>query len=195
MHVLDHRGEHFTVRGPLNVNPSPQGKPVILQAVTPETIAGAVHPAEVLLVADTSLEAGGARAAEMRRALEGRDRNRSAVRLLANVVPWIGATAAQAQDRFEALNARSLPGSAQTPQGRDVIGTAADVADALQESFERGGLDGFTILPPVAPGGLEMFVDHVVPELRRRGLFRANYAGSTLRDHLGLERPARSTET
>jgi N-acetyl-S-(2-succino)cysteine monooxygenase len=192
MHVLDHRGEHFTVRGPLNVNPSPQGKPIIAQTLTPETLAIAVQVADVLFAADTSHEKSGAWVAEVRRLLDIQGRKRSDVRVLANIIPWIGATRAQAQDSFEALNALSLPGSGQTPQGCDVIGTAADIADAMQDSFERWEFDGFTILPPVAPGGLDAFVDFVVPELRRRGLFRARYQGSTLRDHLALDRPVQS---
>jgi alkanesulfonate monooxygenase SsuD/methylene tetrahydromethanopterin reductase-like flavin-dependent oxidoreductase (luciferase family) len=191
MHVLDHRGEHFTVRGPLNVNPSPQGKPIIALALTAETLAMAAHSAEVMFVAGASREEGGARVAEVRRLLDSQGRKRSEVRALANVIPWIGATRAQALDSFEALNARSLPGLAQTPQGRELIGTASDIADALQESFERGEFDGFTILPPIAPDGLDAFVDFVVPELRRRGLFRARYEGTTLRDHLRLDRPRR----
>jgi alkanesulfonate monooxygenase SsuD/methylene tetrahydromethanopterin reductase-like flavin-dependent oxidoreductase (luciferase family) len=189
MHVLDHRGDHFTVRGPLNVNPSPQGKPIIAQTLTLETIPVAAHLADVLFVTGASREQGDAVVAEARRLLEIQGRRRSDVRVLANIIPWIGATRAQALDSFEELNARSLPGSAEMPQGRDVIGTVADIADALQESFERGQLDGFTILPPVAPGGLDAFVDFVVPELRRRGLFRARYEGTTLRDHLALDRP------
>lgn len=195
MHVLDHRGEHFTVRGPLNVNPSPQGKPIIAQALTAETIAMAAHSADVMFVTGASHEEGGALVAEVRRLLDIHGRKRSDVRVLANIIPWIGATRGEALDSFEELNALSLPGSAQSPQGRDVIGTAADIADALQESFERGEFDGFTILPPVAPDGLDAFVDFVVPELRRRGLFRAHYEGTTLRDHLRLDRPPRSTTT
>jgi alkanesulfonate monooxygenase len=69
------------------------------------------------------------------------------------------------------------------------------VADALQESFERDEFDGFTILPPIAPSGLDAFVDLVVPELRRRGVFRSRYEGTTLRDHLALDRPRRATNT
>jgi alkanesulfonate monooxygenase SsuD/methylene tetrahydromethanopterin reductase-like flavin-dependent oxidoreductase (luciferase family) len=76
-----------------------------------------------------------------------------------------------------------------------VIGTASDIADALQDSFERDEFDGFTILPPVAPGELDAFVDFVVPELRRRGLLRARYEGTTLRDHLGLDRSRRPATT
>jgi alkanesulfonate monooxygenase SsuD/methylene tetrahydromethanopterin reductase-like flavin-dependent oxidoreductase (luciferase family) len=195
MHVLDHRGEHFTVRGPLNVNPSPQGKPIIAQALTVETISMAAHSADVMFVTNASHEEDDALVAEVGRLLDIQGRKRSDVRVLANIIPWIGATGGEALDSFEELNALSLPGSAQTPQGRDVIGTAADIADALHESFERGGFDGFTILPPVAPVGLDAFIDLVVPELRRRGLFRAHYEGTTLRDHLGLDRPRRSITT
>jgi N-acetyl-S-(2-succino)cysteine monooxygenase len=191
MHVLDHRGEHFTVRGPLNVNPSPQGEPIIGQAVTVENLAMAARSAEVLFVTSASHVAATAVAAEVRRVLDIRGQNRSDVRVLANIIPWIGATRAEARDRFEELNALSLSGSRETPQGRDLIGTAADIADVLQESFERGEFDGFTILPPVVPDGLDAFVDVVVPELRRRGLFRARYEGTTLRDHLDLDRPRR----
>lgn len=190
MHVLDHRGGHFTVRGPLNVNPSPQGKPIIAQTLTSEALPMAAHSADVLLVAGASPEENSAWVAEARRLLDVEGRKGSEVRVLANIIPWVGATRAEARDRFEALNALS-PASAQTPQGREVIGTAADIADGLQESFERGGYDGFMILPPVAPDGLDAFVDRVVPELRRRGLFRAQYEGSTLRDHLALDRPKR----
>jgi N-acetyl-S-(2-succino)cysteine monooxygenase len=195
MHVLDHRGEHFTVRGPLNVSPSPQGRPIIAQTLTPETTAIAVHLADVLFVTGASHEQGGALVAEVRRLLDIQGRRRSDVRVLANIIPWIGATRAQARDSFEELNPLSLPGSAETQQGRDVVGTAADIADALQEPFERGEFDGFTILPPVAPGGLDAFVDFVVPELQRRGLFRARYEGTTLRDHLALDRPRRPIMT
>lgn len=70
-----------------------------------------------------------------------------------------------------------------------VIGTAAEVADEMQRWFEGGACDGFNILATHHPGGLERFVDLVVPELQRRGLFRTAYTGSTLREHLGLERP------
>ena len=73
---------------------------------------------------------------------------------------------------------------------RQLIGTASDIADSFQEWFEQGGCDGFNIMPPFLPGGLEDFVDLVVPELQRRGLFRTRYEGNMLRDHLGLPRPA-----
>jgi alkanesulfonate monooxygenase SsuD/methylene tetrahydromethanopterin reductase-like flavin-dependent oxidoreductase (luciferase family) len=189
MHVLEHRGKHFTVRGPLNVNRSPQGKPVIAHVLTPQTMAIAAHSAEMMFLPGASPEDGDALLAELRRLLQIRGRQRSGIRVLANIIPWIGATTTQARDTFDRLNALSLPESPQTQPGRDVIGTAAEVADTLQEYFEAGQIDGFTILPPVAPSGLDAFVDFVVPELRRRGLLRARYEGTTLRDHLALNQP------
>ena len=72
-----------------------------------------------------------------------------------------------------------------------LTGTPMSIADRLQEYFEGGAADGFMIQPPFMPGGLDDIVAHVIPELQRRGLFRTRYEGTTLRDHLGLERPAR----
>jgi hypothetical protein len=60
----------------------------------------------------------------------------------------------------------------------------------MEAWFEGRAADGFNVLPPVFPTGLREFVELVVPELQRRGLFRTDYAGSTLRDHLGLPYPA-----
>ncbi|MFS2126616.1 LLM class flavin-dependent oxidoreductase [Pseudomonas sp. Pseusp97] len=71
-----------------------------------------------------------------------------------------------------------------------LIGTPAQIADELQAWFEGGAADGFNVLVPHLPGGLEDVANHVVPELQRRGLFRREYNGSTLREHLGLKRPA-----
>ena len=70
-----------------------------------------------------------------------------------------------------------------------VVGDAVQVADRLQAWFEAGAADGFNILPPTLPDGLTAFNRLVIPELRRRGLFRETYEGSTLREHLGLSRP------
>ncbi len=66
------------------------------------------------------------------------------------------------------------------------IGTPADIADIMQEWFEAEACDGFNIAPATLPGGGEDFVEMVVPELRRRGLFRTEYEGATLRENLGL---------
>ncbi len=70
-----------------------------------------------------------------------------------------------------------------------LVGTAEDVADALQERFEAYGADGFNIMPPILPSGLDDVATLLIPELQRRGLFRTEYAGRTLREHLRLARP------
>ncbi len=71
----------------------------------------------------------------------------------------------------------------------DFHGSPSDVVDVMEHWFRNGAADGFNIMPPVMPGGLDDFVELVVPELQRRGLYRTRYEGSTLRDHLGLKRP------
>lgn len=71
-----------------------------------------------------------------------------------------------------------------------VVGTPKHIADTIEDWFVHQGADGFNIIPPLLPGGFEDFVNHVVPELRRRELFRTEYEGRTLRENLGLRRPA-----
>lgn len=75
-----------------------------------------------------------------------------------------------------------------------VVGTARKVADVMEEWVAEGAADGFNFLPAVSPTSLEEFVDHVVPELQRRGLFRTEYEGTTLRAKLGLPEPAPTRE-
>jgi FMN-dependent oxidoreductase (nitrilotriacetate monooxygenase family) len=70
-----------------------------------------------------------------------------------------------------------------------VVGTPAQVADAMEERFFDGAADGFNVMAPLFPSGLEDFVTLVVPELRRRGLFREEYEGRTLRQNLGVASP------
>ena len=70
-----------------------------------------------------------------------------------------------------------------------MIGTPATIADQMEEWLETDGCDGFNVMFPYLPGGLDDFVDRVVPELQRRGLFRREYEGVTLRENLGLPRP------
>ncbi|WP_267423764.1 LLM class flavin-dependent oxidoreductase [Methylobacterium sp. GC_Met_2] len=72
---------------------------------------------------------------------------------------------------------------------RIMAGTPEAIADDIEAWFRAGAADGFNLMPDVLPDGLETFVDAVVPILQRRGLFRRDYAGATLRDHLGLARP------
>lgn len=78
---------------------------------------------------------------------------------------------------------------------RVVVGTPEQVADSLEEWFISGAADGFNVMAPVLPDQLEVFVDEVVPLLRRRGLFRSDYEGSTLREHYGLPVPGAGRES
>jgi FMN-dependent oxidoreductase (nitrilotriacetate monooxygenase family) len=70
-----------------------------------------------------------------------------------------------------------------------VVGTPTQVADLIEERFQNYGADGFNVMSPIKPGGLTDFIDLVVPELRRRGLFRSEYEATTLRGNLGLPYP------
>ena len=76
--------------------------------------------------------------------------------------------------------------------GAGVVGTPEQVADEIEEWFTGGAADGFVLRDSGLPGQAELFVDQVVPVLRKRGLFRHEYAGTTLRSHLGLESPTRA---
>ncbi|MGY0236443.1 LLM class flavin-dependent oxidoreductase [Longispora urticae] len=93
--------------------------------------------------------------------------------------------------RRERLTVRQLIGRLGGGRGhRTFAGTPEQVADAIEHWFTHGAADGFNIMPPVLPSGLTVFVDEVVPILQRRGLFRTEYTGTTLRDNYGLARPA-----
>jgi len=70
-----------------------------------------------------------------------------------------------------------------------MIGTPAMIADEMEEWLMTEACDGFNVMFPYLPGGLDDFVDRVVPELQRRELFRREYKGTTLRENLGLPRP------
>jgi alkanesulfonate monooxygenase len=70
-----------------------------------------------------------------------------------------------------------------------LVGTPAMIVDVLEEWFTTGAADGFNVQAPYLPGSARDFVDLIMPELRRRGLFRTEYEGRTLRDRLGLPRP------
>ena len=70
------------------------------------------------------------------------------------------------------------------------VGNPVQIADLIEQWFRSGAADGFNLMPPAFPEGYEVFLDEVLPILRKRGLFREEYAGSTLREHYGLDRPA-----
>ena len=244
VHHLDHRGEFFAVRGPLNVPRPPQGHPVLIQAGTsPDGMALAAAVADLVFTVNTDM----AEARERTRALKdaaARAGRPGAPLVLPGLMPVVAATRAEAQAEYDRLQGllppeiaipylsdlvdhdlSRYPAGGPVPDlpainggagrlemvrrlGRDgltlgevahrmllgrghwtVVGTGVDVADEMERWFAAGACDGFNILAPWHPGGLERFVDLVVPELQRRGLHRRDYAGRTLREHLGLQRP------
>ncbi|MCY1289643.1 Nitrilotriacetate monooxygenase component A [compost metagenome] len=248
LHVLDHHGEHFQVRGPLNVARSPQGRPVVVQAGSSETgRALAAETAEVVFTAQTSLARAQAFYADLKGRLAAFGRGEDDLKIMPGVFVVVGASEAEAREKFEqfqelvepqvgiALLGRmlgnfdlsgypldgplpELPLTENGQQSRQklltelagaenltlaqlgrriaggrghysLIGTPAQIADELQAWFEQRAADGFNLLVPHLPGGLEDFASQVVPELQRRGLFRTEYRGTTLREHLGLKRP------
>lgn len=94
--------------------------------------------------------------------------------------------------RREDLTIRQLIHRIAFGRGHDTFaGTPEQIADHMEEWFTSGACDGFNLLPPLMPAEFHVFCDLVLPELRRRGLFRSGYSGATLRDHFGLRRPHR----
>ena len=250
LHVLNHRGTHFRVRGPLDQIRSPQGRPVVVQAGSSEPgRALGARTADVVFTTHQTLEAAQAfyRDIKERAARFGRDPGQ--VQILTALMPVIGASRAEAHAKLDELDdltplpvaiarlsailgdidlssyAPDEPLPEELPSGQGILsrrqsvldrarregltlaqlarkisgtrghwtvtGTASDVADAMQSWFDGHGTDGFLLVPPRTPSSLEEFRTGVVPELQRRGLFRTTYEGKTLREHLGLRRPAR----
>jgi len=92
--------------------------------------------------------------------------------------------------RREGLTLRGLALRFAAARGHLMLrGTPVQIADTLETWFKKRACDGFIFMPVYLPGALDDFVDQVIPELQRRGLFRKEYEGRTLREHLGLARP------
>jgi len=245
MHILDHKGTFFSVRGPLNVGCLPQVHPIVVQAGASEQgreLAAAT--ADLVYAVHPSLEVAQAFYADLKRRLPRYERSGDDLKILPALRPVVGKTRQEARAKYDQLQQlldplvglarlsqtfgdlsgypldgpvpldklgpaelRSISAQLltrvrrQNPTIRELyhevagmggfclIGTGADIADVMQEWFENDGCDGFNITPTHLPGGCEDFVEMVTPELRRRGLFREEYQGRTLRENLGLKRP------
>lgn len=179
MHVLGHQGDHFSVHGPLNVARSPQDSPVlVMTGVAEADMDLAAGTADVVLSGAAPL----AEANRFRKALRHRaaalGRDPATIKVLASVVPFVGATAAEARKRRDACHV------ATTADRTELVGTPAEIADALEQAYRAEACDGFDIVGPAFP--FDDFIDLVVPELRRRGLIRTGYRETTLRSHLDL---------
>ncbi|HBO3777799.1 TPA: LLM class flavin-dependent oxidoreductase [Pseudomonas aeruginosa] len=245
LHVLDHKGEFFSVRGPLNVARPPQGHPVLVQAGASEAgKALAARVAEVIFAMAESIPSAQTFYADVKQRAAALGRDPDGIKILPGITPFVGRTRDEAQALFDEfqelvdpvlglrlladtlgedidLSTYDLDGPLpETPVGqrgsrRDkvlelarnegltirqlylrlagsnpVIGTAEDIAETFDAWFQARACDGFNVFFPYLPGGIEVFVDEVVPLLQERGLLRREYEGATLRENLGLARPA-----
>jgi FMN-dependent oxidoreductase (nitrilotriacetate monooxygenase family) len=246
MRLINHVGEHFTVRGPLSVARPPQGRPVIIQAGESEPARQlSARAADVVFTQQSSLAAAQAFYADMKRRAATFGRAPDELKVFPGLNFCIGGSRQEAEEKYEAVQAATPiayavrqfglllgvdlsghPLDGPMPQleasatranperwlafSRDggltlrqaalrataakahwmVKGTAKDIADQMEAWFQGGAADGFNLLPPLLPDSLVDFVDGVVPELQRRGLFRQAYESHMLRDNLGLPRPA-----
>ncbi|MGW0712288.1 LLM class flavin-dependent oxidoreductase [Streptomyces sp. NPDC002643] len=197
LHYIDFEGPHFSVRGPSTVPRPPQGRPPVAVALDVHDSDGrwelaASHADVVLLDADQPTTARLAHAALLHRVAEsGRDPRalRVLVRVAVDLGGGTGTVAVGGGSGTVDLRGGTRPGSL-PPAELGFTGAAVDLADLLADWYAATGVDGFHLLPASAPADLPAVVHDLVPALRERGLFRADYTGRTLRDHLGLPRPA-----
>jgi len=246
-HVLNHKGKHFQVKGPLSVACSPQGRPVLVQAGASGTGRDvAARLAEIVFTAQTTFEQGKEFYDDVRARLPKFGRRQEEVLVMPGFYPVVAPTQSEAQEKYDYLQSLiqvpvgiailehtigvkgldRLPLDGPVPEMADTngplsrqrllleqarrdkltlwelclanagprghvlsIGTPAQVADEMEHWFRDGAADGFNVMPAWLPGSLKDFVDMVVPELQRRGLFRTEYEAATLRGNLGLPMP------
>ncbi|MFF4344343.1 NtaA/DmoA family FMN-dependent monooxygenase [Kitasatospora sp. NPDC001540] len=190
--AIDHHGEHFDVRGPFCLPRSEQGHPVIVQAGGSghgRDLAG--RTADAVFASGTDLASSRAYVADLRRHVASYGRDPEAIVVLPGLVTHIGDTEREAWRRRRALDELDLEHRGTSNGHLTATGTPEQVADLIQLWFEEGAADGFNLMPDVLADGLPVFVDEVVPILQRRGLFRTEYRGSTLREHYGAAQPVR----
>ncbi len=239
VHRIEHEGRFFKSRGPLNVTPSPQNGPAILQAGTsPKGRDFADKYADAIFAIQPRAEDAAAYFADIKGRVAAVGRNPEHCKILFGAQPIIGASEAEAlekqafhnalvpleggmailsahldfdlsrlspddemasrtepelqrmQTRFRKPSGESMTASEVAMRhGQSVglpqfVGTPEVVADQMEAFMDRVGGDGFMLSSIYCPGAIEEFVDLVVPELQRRGLFRTDYTGHTQRDHL-----------
>ncbi|MDH7785380.1 FMN-dependent oxidoreductase (nitrilotriacetate monooxygenase family) [Ochrobactrum sp. 19YEA23] len=244
LHIPNHKGEFFSVKGPLNVARPIQGFPVIAQAGSSEPGQQlAARTADLVYTAQQNFENARVFYEGLKARLPADGRGRNSLKILPGVLPIIGRTREEAEERHQKLRSLIHPAvvyamlepkfgdmSAYPLDGpipdlpetngiksikaqldaarakgltirelyetsgagghRQIVGTAQEIADLIEEWFVGEACDGFNIMPPYFIEGLQDIFDLLIPELQRRGLFHSDYEGHTLRENLGLERPA-----
>jgi FMN-dependent oxidoreductase (nitrilotriacetate monooxygenase family) len=247
-HKVTHHGQFFTVDGALNIERTPQGQPVIIQAGASETGKDfAAETAEVVFASSNELARGVAFYNDLKGRMAKYGRARDQLKVLTGLPVIVGETDEAALEKYESLQGMIHPDVGRLRLGMDLevdlsdlpldepipeaiiprtsnlhqmyfnrivemirnekltlrqlymryergnktlCGSVTTIANHMEEWLTAGAADGFMLTFPTLPDGLEAFVEKVVPELQRRGIFRQDYTGVTLRDHLGLARPA-----
>ena len=247
VHFLNHEGEHFKVRGPLNVTRTPQGRPVVAQAGSSEAgRALAARTADVIFTAQTKLEEAQTFYADVKSRTVQFGRTPADIKIMPGITPVLGNTESEARAKYQqlqdllpddvALQSLShisggldltqfpldgplpdLPPSNAAKARQDLVvrtardqnmtlrdiarhtaagtghrvlvGTADYMADELETWLKHDAADGFNVICNWYHQPFEDFTRQVIPELRRRGIFRHDYEGTTLRDNLGLRVP------
>ncbi|WP_158784206.1 NtaA/DmoA family FMN-dependent monooxygenase [Pantoea sp. BAV 3049] len=240
-------GDHFQIKGPLTVAASPQGRPVqILAGVSQDFKDVAARVAEVIFTVQPDRERARQFYQQFKAEMTAFGRAPEACKVLPGVMPIVGATRREAEEkrrrlddlvnplaglsfmsasmnydlsqhdpdelfpdiyhlisgskgRFEYVisqarkDGKTLAEVAKTYAAsasfQVMVGTAESIADEMIAWVEAGACDGFVLMPADMPASLNDFADHVIPELQKRGAFRKDYQGHTLRHHLGLARP------
>lgn len=189
IHRIDHEGVRFVVKGSSITPRSPQGRPpVVVRTSSPASVALAAHRADVVRITATDRGDAAAQRAELRAAAAAVGRDPDTLRVLVDVFVVLGGTEPAAQERLALLD--GLAGTARRPAGYAHVGTAADLARTVEDWTATGAADGFVLRPAALHTDVDGIADEVVPLLRAAGVFRDAYPGTTLRDTLGLARPA-----
>lgn len=246
LHALNHKGEFFSVKGPLNISRSPQGHPLIFQAGTSEDGRNfAAQYSDAIFVHAELLEEAQDYYRDLKKRAQGFGRDPSKLSILPGIRPIVGRDADEVEHRYQQavdlvtiedaivalgrpfndhdfsqypldapfpelgdLGANSQKGGSDrikqlakdeglslrevalrfSRPRREFVGTAEQVADAIQSWFQQEAADGF-IINSLLPDGLQSFTERVVPVLQARGVFRSEYSGSTLREHFNLPVP------
>ncbi|MER6400330.1 LLM class flavin-dependent oxidoreductase [Kitasatospora sp. NPDC001603] len=190
LHHIDFEGEHFSVRGPAITPRPPQGQPLVASlahASTPYEFAA--RASDVVFVTPHDRPGVERILAQVDEAVAatGRDLRARPLRRFADLIVLLDDSPAAAADRKARLD--ELAGAELASDAVVFTGTAAALADLLLD-WRSAGLDGFRLRPAALPHDLDAITRALVPELQRRGAFRTAYTATTLRGHLGLERPA-----
>ncbi|PVI05418.1 alkanesulfonate monooxygenase [Periconia macrospinosa] len=246
IHVLNHKGDELSVKGPLNIARPVQGWPVIVQAGQSEPGRQlAAETAETVFCGPRDIEAAKALYQDIKGRAEAVGRNPNHLKILPAALVIIGDSVEDAQEKRlkldslvhydsaisslsialgtdaskydpdaplpkdipetnasktsregvinlaakEGLTVRQLASRLGGYSGLAFVGTPETVADEFEQWLNEEAADGFTITFPFLPEGLENVTKRLIPELQRRGVFRKDYEGTTLREHLGLPRP------